>query len=189
MSDGEEIVPLKSDDREGKNAWRNLVRFIRTTRKFQGRINTLRLWTEAIGPTGKVHKKIAEVEYDDHPQVQLILERRDRYNELREDIEKQKELAADPGLDTELRCKLFESINAMTTRADKELIAIELVMAQIRREWTEAAKTILKMLEAAAKLKLMQRMHEDKIELAKQKDPGSLSTAELLKVLETDDAT
>lgn len=188
---GNESAPLRADDNDGRATYRRLQAFVRSHRRDQGRVNTLRLWIAARNDSGDVIKDLAEVERTDHPSVQALIERRDRYNEIRERIE-QLQGILDGNIDTESggkhdRIRAFETYERLSARAEKELAAIEHCLLDLRKEFASSAKTMAQILVEAAKLKYHHQAHREKMELAKNADPAQLANAELLKIAEMDD--
>jgi hypothetical protein len=175
-------APLAAEDSDGKRTYQQLKKFVQSLRRDQGRVNTLRLWEPAVHPDGVEVKGISEVEWKDHPAIQLILARRDRYNELRRRIECLNGLLDDKSVSAEGRVDGYKTLAGLEKAAQAELIAIEQALMDLRREFASSAKTLASILVEAAKLKANAAAHRDRMDVARKMDPANLPDAALEKI-------
>lgn len=182
----DEVVPLKGEDKDGLATYRQLMKFVKSVRRDQSRVNCLRLWPGGVQHNGRANEA-SEVWWNDHPSIQAILERRDRYNELAERMGKLKGLLEDGEVSAEARVDGYRTYDNLQRQLSNELRAIEENLQDMRREFAGSAKTMAGILVEAAKMRHAYKVHQDRMDLAKGADPAHLSSAELLKIADPDE--
>lgn len=130
-------------------------------------------------------KKKATRQGHDSPQVQLMIERRNRYERCVAHVAKlQGQLEA--ATDLKEIDALNRSMALFEKLADNHLAAIEKVMDSLTREASSKDANRTKILTSAAQLSQLDRHHQDKMAVAKAQNPSDLSEAELLRIASED---
>lgn len=157
---------------------------VKIMRRFDGRINNLRLFEDFTHPVGHPLAK-SRVEWSDHPQIQLLLQRRDRYQALTDQIATYEAVIARFHPDVEdaggFRAKMeaISSVARLKVQQSKELEAMEVALALIRKEMTVHLHTCQKFVTDMVKISQFERALAKKIGTSNEDLPDDVLDAKL----------
>lgn len=126
-------------------------------------------------------KKKAVRQGSDPPAVQMMIERRNRYDSCISRLAHVEDMVANCTDAKEIEA-LTRTLVQLEKLAHDHLSAMEHSLAIISRDATNLNSNRAKLLTSAAKLSQDDRHHNEKLAVAKAQDPGSLSEAELLTI-------
>ena len=107
-------------------ALRDFAKEERTNKRFQGRINNLRLFMDHSHPAGHALSKSVE-EYRDHPLIQVLLRRRDRAATLEADLTRLRAILEDGG-DQDIIVQISKTITRTEELLSAEYHAMEVTL-------------------------------------------------------------
>jgi hypothetical protein len=167
-------------------AWFNGLNVkVRVARRLDGRINNLHLFRDFRREVNG-QDQIAAMsvpEWEDHPDVQLLLMRRDRVLELRRDIAMAEEIASLPSMEPKDRHSAMQSVVRMREMEAAELDAMDKKLNTLRAESNRHWQLVSKMLADLAKLRQNDQQFQDRLKLARDKDAMKGLTADELEVI------
>lgn len=146
----------------------DINKHVKVMRRFDGRINNLRLFEDFVHLQGHVLSR-SRVEYSDHPLIQLLLQRRDRYTALQAQIDTfERELAkytpaADDAVGWNARMNAMSNVAKLKVQQSKELEAMELSLTNVRKELTIHLHTCQKFVTDMVKISQAERMLAKKL--------------------------
>lgn len=126
-------------------------------------------------------KKKAVRQGSDPPAIQMMLERRNRYEACASRLAHIEDMIANSHDAKEIEA-LTRTLVQLEKLASDHLFAIEHSLGILGRDATQLNSNRAKLLTSAAKLSQDDRHHQEKLAIAKAQDPGSLSEAELLTI-------
>jgi hypothetical protein len=149
------------------SALQDLRKTERTQRRLLGRVNTLQLLGDIANPDGGLCKR-SDRQWRDHPQIQLLLERRDRYQCMEEEIRGFKsaieefEHTADKS-DAQAIVSAYGSLARLRTQQSAEMTAMEACLTNLRKEGTAHTGQLAKIVSDLAKLEQNWLMHKERL--------------------------
>lgn len=154
-------------------------RHVKVMRRFDGRMNNLRLFDDFVHPTGRVLNRSIP-EHADHPMVQLLLQRRDRYEAITRDIARYEKVLENSG-DFEGKGNAIGWLCKLKVQGSRELEAMEITMIAIRKEMNVHLHTCQKFVTDVIKISQLERLLSKKLggNLSDQSD--ELIDAEIAK--------
>jgi hypothetical protein len=139
---------------------------VKIMRRFDGRINNLRLFEDFVHLQGHVLTQ-SRVEYSDHPLIQLLLQRRDRFQQLQKDIDQyQKIIDGFSPVDKSdyiVRVEAITAVAKLKVQQSKELEAMEISLTNIRKEMTIHLHTCQKFVTDMVKISQHERLLAKKL--------------------------
>lgn len=130
-------------------------------------------------------KKKAVRQGSDPPAVQMMLERRNRYESCISRLAHVEDMVANCTDAKEIEA-LTRTLVQLEKLAHDHLSAMEHSLATVGRDSTQLNSNRAKLLTSAAKLSQDDRHHQEKLAVAKAQDPNALSEAELLKIADAE---
>lgn len=131
------VIP-PAQQRRALKVVNDVNRHVKVMRRFDGRINNLQLFSAITRACDGKEIAQSDRQWHDHPIVQLLLQRRDRYQELERDVRRYQDVINDfaPTGKTEqaLKAAAVVAICKLEMQSHKELEAMELCLSQIRKE-------------------------------------------------------
>jgi hypothetical protein len=126
-------------------------------------------------------KKKAVRQGSDPPAVQMMIERRNRYETICSRIAHIADMLANvkDAKEIEILTRTYATLEKI---ADGHLAAIETALNIIGRDASHVNGNRTRLLTSAAKLSQDDRHHQEKLALAKSQNPSDMSDAELLKI-------
>lgn len=148
---------------------------VTTARRFDARINNLQLFGAIAQtlPDGQVVERAESIPmWNDHPDVQMIFIRRERYRKIEREIDMMQK-SIDDGLWDEdhpkAKFNFMARIADLRVQQNKELTAIEMKLDTIRRWSSSHWETVIKMLTDMRKIVQSDTQHNDKMRLMEKK--------------------
>lgn len=143
-----------------------LSRHVTIMRRFDARVNNLRLFTDFVRPHDGMAISRSKIEWSDHPQIQLLLQRRDRYDELTREMDKYARIleetpAQTPGENT-AKFKALDSLAKLRYQQHKELEAMEIAIQDIRKTLAAHLHSCSKFVTDMAKVVQAERLINNK---------------------------
>jgi hypothetical protein len=165
----------KSEGRAVK-MFNGLNRTVSVARRLDGRINNLHLFDmEVRGVKGdSIHQRASVPEWQDHPDTQLLLVRRDRLLGIQREIAAYDEILGNLGdhVTVEERLEAMKNLANLRMQEERELTAmsdkLDTLRAQSNRHW----QMVSKMLTDLAKLKQTDAHFRQRLEFDKQEQSG-----------------
>lgn len=140
---------------------RDIGRQARVRRRIAARMNNLQLFSDIHDPEGRVCKRSSRG-WSDTPDVQMLLERERRYVAMEHDCTLARESIEQADLDPKDRCDAFTTLAKYETLRTKELEAINLQLAAMRKDEGTHLATLTTMSTKLADLAQKWKMHEDR---------------------------
>lgn len=152
----------------------DIAKEVRIDRRFNGRVNNLQLLADRKRPDETVCR-MSEPEWKDHPQIQLLLERRDRYLSSRQNLEIAQDAIAKcrNEIDPQELPRVLQNLVKLENQVSDHLEAMESVFVAIRRETAGRTKNLISMVTEAAKMAENARISAEKLEIERQKVDGT----------------
>lgn len=111
---------------------------------------------------------MSQREWRDHPQVQLLLERRDLYQKADALLEAAKEKWDEVGHSEDLSPRdvaaTIRALGQLAADRQAHLEAMEITLAQLRKEFGSHLNTLAKLVSDFAKIQQQWAMHREKLE-------------------------
>jgi hypothetical protein len=167
-------------------AWFNgLNKKITIARRLDGRINNLNLFTDFKREVNGEDQiaRMSVPEWADHPDIQLLLMRRDRVIELRRDICTAVQIAEHREADLDQRMAAMQSVARLRAMEAEELDAMSKKLDTLRAESNKHWQLVSKLLADLAKLRQNDQQFQDRLKLARDKDAMKGLTADELEVI------
>jgi len=158
----------------------DIAKDFKVQRRYAQRLNTMHLLKTVQDYQGR-SCKLTEVSWSDHPQIQLLLERRDKYLAAMRTAELARSIVEDPSLRSEDRAEALSNLAHYERIADGHLSAMETILKEARKDALTYTKNMSALLGAAANLVEDRREHDEKMELERLK-VGRLSDLDLAKM-------
>jgi len=175
VSDGLVLPRSDSGPRLLKRILLDIAKEVRVDRRLNGDLNNLQLLKDAVSPEGQI-RPMTRVSWKHHPQLQLLLERRDRYLKIEQEIAGFKETLQDwrpkEDCDYQAKAEAYQDLARLRKQQDSELEAMELCLKAMRKEGGTRTMNLTMMLNSAAKLSESRRQHNEKLEAAKYTKGG-----------------
>lgn len=154
-----------------------LNRTVSVARRLDGRINNLHLFAmEVQGVKGdSIHQKASVPEWQDHPDTQLLLVRRDRLLGIQAEIAAYDRVLSelDPGHTTvEERLEAMKALASLRQQEERELTAMSDKLDTLRTQSNRHWQMVSKMLTDLAKLKQTDAHFRQRLEFDKQEQSG-----------------
>lgn len=166
-----------------------IQRKVSVARRLDGRLNNLSLFQEftrelktADGVVSQT-AKMSVPEWADHPDVQLLLMRRDRVLELRRDADTARQIAEHREAEPETRRDAIMAMSRLRALETEELDAISKKLDTLRAESTKHWSMVAKMLSDITKLRQTDDHFRERIKLQRDKDAMKGLTAEEMEVI------
>ncbi len=169
MSESRALISEK-DARLLNRIMLDIAKEVRIDRRFNGRINNLHLLGDFHRPDETV-AKMSIPEWKDHPQIQILLERRDRYLQTRANLEIARTALADYSnqIDPEEFPKALMALAKLEGQCADHLKALESCFVAIRHEGMTRTKLLTSMVTDAAQMAESSRMHTERMAVERQK--------------------
>lgn len=158
---GDPIIP-PAQQRRSLKIINDINKHVKIMRRFDARINNLRLFDDFVHLSG-IPLGRSQVEYKDHPQIQLLLQRRDRYQKLLREVELYKAVISGSGASGEKKCDAIMSVSRLEVQAHRELEAMEVCFTNIRKELSNHINTVQKFVADVIRISQVERMIRHKM--------------------------
>lgn len=167
------LIPAGNDDptlspdqqRRALRILNDVNRHVQTMRRFEARLNTMHLFKGFVHPQGQPLSK-SEVTYKDHPLVQLLLERRDRYDRMEEQIAQYQAVVDDFSPDGKseqaLKVNAIIHLAKLKMQQSDELEAMESNLIALRKMTTVHLHTCQKFITDIVKISQYERLLRQK---------------------------
>lgn len=166
---------LPRSDARAVKMFNGLNKTVSVARRLDGRINNLRLFSgEVLGQSGPIQAKGSVIEWQDHPDTQLLLTRRDRLLGIQAEIVAIDEVLTKHAdhVTLEERLDAMKAIASLRAQEDRELTAmsdkLDTLRAQSNRHW----QMVSKMLTDLAKLKQSDHQFKARLDFERQQNDG-----------------
>jgi hypothetical protein len=123
-------------------------------------------------------------EWAEHPDVQLLLMRRDRVVQLQRDIATAREIAEHRDANLEQRIDAMKAVSRLESTVALEIDAMDKKLNTLRAESNRHWQLVSKLLGDLAKLRQNDSQHQDRLKLARDKDAMKGLSAEEIEVIE-----
>lgn len=188
MTDSRALISDK-DGRLLNRIMLDIAKDVRIDRRFNGRINNLQLLGDRKRPDETVCR-MSEPEWKDHPQIQILLERRDRYLSCKNALtQAQTILASVTFNEPDDFLVALRDVAKLEAQSDANLKAMETCFVAIRHNGAQRTKSLTDIVTKAASIAETARMHHERLEVEKQKI-GAKDIDDLIgEVVRDDEAT
>ncbi len=163
--DGDPIIP-QAQQRRALKIINDVNKHVKIMRRFDARINNLRLFEDFVHLQGHLLSR-SRVEYSDHPLIQLLLQRRDRYQELQKHVDQYQKIidgfSAESESDRDAKMDAITAVVKLKVQQSKELEAMEISLTNVRKEMTIHLHTCQKFVTDMVKISQAERLLSKKL--------------------------
>lgn len=170
---------------------RELLTVAKRYRKRRNRLDTLFLFSDRTRTRGSDVKVLprATVDYDDSPEMEMMLKHRDAYESLEATIVEAREAISTSSksdeCDPELVSRMLQTLVRLETQRDRHLTAITDILGQLSRELIAQEAVLAKVVAEGARLAQMAVINRERLDhdlSMKEEGVETKSTSELVKM-------
>lgn len=166
---------------------RELLTIAKRYRKRRQRIDSLFLFDGRTRSRAGKDSLIprAKVEYDDSPEMELILKRRDACEQLDRTIQVSQDAIEDQEMEPKTRLQILQTLSRLEAQRDGHLEAMAEILCQMGRELMAQENVLAKVVTEGAKLSQMLQIAQDRLkaEAAEREEHiSSKSSSDLQKM-------